>query len=53
MLRARKVKERIAKINSLEDNEVEVHPIIVHCKAGVGRTGTLIACYNLIEGLLM
>ena len=27
-------------------------PVIVHCNAGIGRTGTLIALYNIIEALM-
>ena len=28
------------------------HPILVHCSAGVGRTGTFIAVYRIINSLL-
>jgi protein tyrosine phosphatase len=27
-------------------------PIIVHCSAGIGRTGTVIAIFNIVESLI-
>ena len=37
---------------AMELNTAEKDPILVHCSAGVGRTGTFIAVYKLIEEYL-
>ena len=38
--------QAIRAISNAQDNP---EPILVHCSAGVGRTGTFIAVYKLIE----
>ena len=45
--KAKNLKELELTLEDLTVEENEKGAIAVHCKAGLGRTGTLIACYSM------